>query len=131
MNFKLWLKENDQPKIGININDKHQPFTKQIMAGEKTIETRDTPSLNPYVNKKVGIIRTGKGPATLVGYATFNKPKFYNNENEFKKDQDKHLVDKDSPYNISNKGKWGYPITNPQKTTEKIITSKGIIARKI
>ena len=104
MNFKLWL-ENIEPEIGININNKYQPFTKQILNGQKTIETRSKPTLNPYVNQKVGIIKTGQGPATLVGYVTFGKPKFYKNEKEFNKDHNKHLVDKNSPYYISNTGK--------------------------
>ena len=131
MNFKLWIEANNTASMGININDKHQPFTKQILDGHKTIETRNKPTLNPYVNQKVGIIRTGQGQATLVGYATFGKPKFYKNEKEFNKDYKKHLIDKNSPYYISNNGKWGYPIINPEKTKERTITSKGIVARKI
>jgi hypothetical protein len=130
--FKLWLENKDQEiTIGININDKHQPFTKQIIDGHKTIETRNKPTLSPYVNKTVGIIRTGKGPSTLVGYATIGEPKFYKNKKEFDKDYNKHLVDKNSPYYITNQGKWGYPLLNVKKTKEKPISSKGIISRKI
>ena len=65
--------------IGININDKHQLFTEQILNGSKTIETRSSKSLHPYIGKMVGIIRTGKGKATLVGYITIKAVKKYCN----------------------------------------------------
>jgi len=55
--------------LGININCKHQDFIAQILSGEKIIETRNTPSLNPYIGQKIGLIRTGQGKATLEGYA--------------------------------------------------------------
>lgn len=130
LNFKLWFESEDISK-GININDSEQPFTTQILNGEKTIETRNSPSLHPYVGKKVGIIRTGVGQATLVGYAVVGKPKFYNNEQEFDKDYSKHLVSKDSDYYITEKGKWGYPLEDVQGTNPYAIKSRGIIARKI
>ena len=53
----------EEVSTGININDKTQPFTDQILHGQKTIETRNTPTLHPHVGKRVGIVRTGKGPA--------------------------------------------------------------------
>ena len=130
LNFKLWL-ESEDVSMGININDSEQPFTTQILNGEKTIETRNSPSLHPYVGKKVGIIRTGIGPATLVAYVVIGKPKFYNNEQEFDKDFNKHLVSKDSTYYISEKGKWGYPLEDVQSINPYTIKSIGIIARKI
>ncbi len=130
MNFKLWL-ESEIPTKGININDSDQPFTSQILSGKKTIETRIKPSLHPYVNKRVGIIRTGTGPATLVGYATIGTPVFYKNETEFNKDYKKHLVGKNSVHYIGENGKWGYPLKDVQKIPEKKITSLGIVARKL
>jgi hypothetical protein len=130
MNFKEWLLTEDSV-MGININDSKSPFTTQILNKQKTIETRTSPSLHPYVGKKVGIIRTGVGPATLVGYTTIGEPKFYKNEKEFDKDYDKHLVTKKSPFYITEKGKWGYPLHNVKKIPESIIKSKGIVARTI
>lgn len=129
--FKIWLENQDPASIGININDKFQQFTKQILDGHKTIETRNSPSLNPYVNQRVGIIRTGKGQAALVGYATIGEPIFYKHKKEFDRDFDKHLVGKDSPFYITNQGKWGYPLLDVEKTKERPIFSKGIIARQI
>lgn len=130
LNFKIWFESEDISK-GININDSEQPFTTQILNGEKTIETRNSPSLHPYVGKKVGIIRTGIGQATLVGYVVIGKPKFYNNEQEFDKDYNKHLVSKDSDYYITEKGKWGYPLEDVQSINPHEIKSRGIVARKI
>ena len=113
--------------IGININDKHQSFTEQIIAGDKTIETRNSKSLHPYINKVVGIIRTGKGKATLVGYTKIKEAKKYNNN--FDKDYNKHLVAPDSPYYGQNK--WGYILVDSFRCKPKLISSRGIISRKI
>lgn len=113
--------------IGININDKHQDFTDQILSGAKTIETRNSKSLHPYIGKQVGIIRTGKGKATLVGYTTIKETKkYYNN---FDLDYNKHLVSTDSPYHGQNK--WGYILVDSFRCEHKLITSRGIISRKI
>jgi hypothetical protein len=120
------------PSIGININDAGQNFTEQIVAGDKTIETRDTDSLRPYVGKRVGIVKTGVGPATLVGYATIGEPVVYNNATEFRADQDKHLVAEGSQFDIKEGGvKYGYPLTNVESVTPTSVTSQGIVARKI
>ena len=117
--------------IGININDNDQPFTELIMSGEKTIETRKASSLHPYVGKRVGVIRTGKGKAMLVGFITIGDPIRYNTEEEFRRDEIKHHVKKGSKYDIDDCGKWGYLIINPVKVKPKYINTKGIVARKI
>lgn len=80
------------PRMGININDKHQDFTGQILRGEKTIETRNTHSLKPYVGQRVGLISTGIGPATLVGYATVGEPTRYETPEHFAEDYSRHRV---------------------------------------
>jgi hypothetical protein len=105
--------------VGININDKDQPFTMQILNGTKTIETRNTNSLKPYINKTVGIIRTGKGQAMLVGYLTIGNPVFYQTKEQFDKDYNKHLVSPSSPLYITNQGKFGYPLSNVTPTKPK------------
>ena len=117
--------------IGININDKYYPFTDLIFSGIKTIETRKTPSLNAYIGRRVGIIRTGKGKAMLVGFVTIGEPIHYQSEKHFRSDETKHCVTKGSQYDIDNTGKWGYPIVNPVKIKPIHIISKGIVARKI
>lgn len=122
-----------EAKMGININDKIQDFTGQILRGEKTIETRNTNSLKPYIGQKVGIIRTGKGKALLVGFCTLGEPKLYHNEKDFRKDEDKHLVEKGSKYDIQKDGiKYGYPIYDVVELKEPIlIKTKGIKARRL
>lgn len=117
--------------MGININDKHQPFTEQIINGLKNIETRNTRSLDPYIGTTVGIVRTGKGKAILVGTCTIGEPVFYGSESDFDIDYNRHLVGKESPYYISAKGKWGYPVTNVKSIDPVEINSRGIIARNI
>ena len=129
--FKEYILEN--VSIGININDKIQDFTGQILRGDKTIETRNKNSLRSYIGRKVGIIRTGKGKAYLVGYCTIGEPKVYESEREFRKDFDKHLVEKGSKFDIPEGGiKFGYPLYDVVRLDEpKLITSKGIISRKL
>jgi hypothetical protein len=133
MNFKDFLFFMETVEMGININDKIQDFTGQIMRGEKTIETRKTNSLKSYIGKRMGIIRTGRGRAYLVGYATIGNPKIYKNEKQFRKDYDKHRVEKGSPYDIEEGGvKWGYPLSNIEKLeVPREVSSRGIIARKL
>jgi hypothetical protein len=117
--------------IGININDKNYPFTELIFSKNKTIETRKTKSLHPYIGKRVGIVRTGKGKAMLVGFATIGEPIRYDTKEEFRRDENKHCVHTGSEYDIGNDGKWGYPIIDPVRITPKHINSKGIVARQI
>lgn len=118
-------------KMGININDSTQPFTAQILSGEKTVETRRTDSLRPYVGRRVGLVRTGVGPAMLVGYATVGKPIRYEDRSEFLEDYGRHRVAAGSPHDCGPNGKWGYPLTDVEATAPRPVTSRGIVARKI
>ena len=119
--------------MGIHINDKLQDFTGQIIRGEKTIETKFKPTLNQYVGKRVGIIKTGTSkkvkPAKsyLVGSAVIGDPVIYHNEEEFDKDYDKHLVDKNSKFYIKHgKVKYGYPLLDVKKIepVELVLTDR-------
>ena len=124
--------DTEEPTVGININDSKQNFTAEILSGNKTIETRDSNSLKSFIGQEVGLIRTGKGKAEVVGYATVGEPVVYNNRAEFKKDQSKHLVKTGSDYDIrTGKTKYGYPLTNVRKVSPFPVTSKGIVSRKI
>jgi hypothetical protein len=136
ISFKDFFLES---KIGININDFFHDFTGQILRGEKTIETRDAfskkpekASLHPYIGREVGIIRTGKGKAFLVGKATIGNPVVYHNREEFDKDYSKHLVSPDSEYYIKQgRNKIGYPLLDvtPLKPTQVI--ARGIVSRRV
>lgn len=55
---------------GIFINDRHARFTEMILDEAKLYETRTRRTLHRLVGQRVAIIRTGKGPAQIVGYAT-------------------------------------------------------------
>jgi SAM-dependent methyltransferase len=122
---------NPRQLMGININDSTQDFTGQILRGEKTIETRSTRSLDPYIGNRVGIIRTGVGKATLVGYATVGEPVFYDSVAKFRRDQSKHLVAPGSAFDIKDRLRYGYPLMQVEPITPKLVQSKGIVARKL
>jgi hypothetical protein len=121
----------DKVTRGININDKVQPFTDQILTGKKTIETRRKNSLRPYVGKKVGIIRTGKGQAMLVGFAVIGEPIFYGTKAEFSADFARHQVGDKSKFRFKRGGKFGYPLTSVTRCKPQPVFSRGIIARKL
>ena len=117
--------------MGININDSTQDFTGQILRGEKTIETRSTRSLDPYIGERVGIVRTGVGKATLVGYATVGEPVSYDSVAKFRRDYDKHLVAPGSAFDMKDRLKYGYPLMQVESVEPREIESRGIVARRI
>ena len=117
--------------MGININDCTQDFTGQILRGEKTIETRSTRSLDPYIGERVGIVRTGVGKATLVGYATVGEPVVYDSVAKFRRDYDKHLVAPGSAFDMKDRLKYGYPLMQVESVEPREIESRGIVARKV
>lgn len=114
---------------GININDKTFPFTELILEGMKTIETREGTSLSSVIGQRVGIIRTGRGPATLVGYVDVTGVIEYDRET-FRKDYGRHLVEEGSLYDIKEK-KFGYILANPVRCTPTPVTARGIVIRNI
>lgn len=115
---------------GININCKKQAFTDEILNGSKTVETRNSHSLRPYVGKRVGIVRTGKGRAMLVGFCTIAAEIFYADHDAFQLDYDRHLVADGSFYDCQ-KSKYGYILTDVVACDPVPIFSKGIVAREI
>ena len=117
--------------MGININDKAQAYTSQILDGTKVIETRRTQSLRPYIGKRVGIVRTGVGKATLVGYATVGEPVWYGTPAQFRADYSRHLVAAGSPHDCDHAGKWGYPLLDVIACEPEPVTSRGIVARQL
>jgi len=116
---------------GVNINDGDAPYTDMIMAGVKTVETRASRSLDSVVGKRVGIIRTGQGKATLVGYATIGEPYCYPNVDEFRRDYQRHRVQPGSRFDCGGVGKWGYPLTNVERTQERTIERRGNVLRRL
>jgi hypothetical protein len=121
----------DKVTRGININDKAQSFTDQILTGKKTIETRRKNSLRPYIGQRVGLIRTGKGQAMLVGFAVIGEPIFYGTKAEFSADFARHQVGDKSKFRFKRGGKFGYPLTMVTRCKPQPVFSRGIIARKL
>jgi hypothetical protein len=121
--------------MGININDSQQSFTGQILRCEKSVETRSTRSLDAYIGRVVGIVRTGVGPATLVGYATLGAPILYPSAAAFDADASKHLVSVGNTHHISASStgvKWGYPVSNVTSLKKPVrINTRGIVSRRI
>lgn len=127
---------------GININDSKQDFTSQILSGAKTVETRKARwsrnqgkyigSLDSLIGKRVALVRTGKGKATIVGYATVGTPTVYKNKDEFDKAYKKHLVSSESDYYIDGV-KLGYPLTDvvAAETQRQIYSNDGRAFRSI
>ena len=115
----------------ININCKYEPFVDCILDGIKTIETREKNTLKSLVGQRVGIIKTGCGKAKLCGYVTISNVIKYNTENEFRIDENKHLVKEGSKYDIGTKGKYGYVLSNPERCRERDVFSRGIVIRNI
>jgi hypothetical protein len=124
------LNKSGEP-LGINIAvDKNgTDYADLIVSGTKKFESRETASLKPYVGKRVGIVRTGAGPAEVIGSVEIGRP-IEVNEKQFNQLRDQHLVAEDSSFNIK-KGqtKFLYPMMNPIPTPAQKVTSKGIVAR--
>ena len=126
------LNKSGEP-LGINIAvDKNgTDYADLIVSGTKKFESRETASLKPYVGKRVGIVRTGAGPAEVIGSVEIGQP-IEVNEKQFNQLRDQHLVAEDSSFNIK-KGqtKFLYPMMNPISTPAQKVTSKGIVARAV
>lgn len=106
------------PIVGINIRDDNIGinYAELICKGIKTIETRNTNSLKPYINQRVRIIRTGikNHKAQIIGEVTIGEPKIYYNKLEFISDYNKHFVPQESKFSIKeNSIKYGYLLINP------------------
>ena len=116
-------------KYGININCDSQDFVRQILDGDKTIETRPNRNLSKLIGQRVALVMTGRkakrlygGPAVL-GYATIESVKEYTEDN-FHDDDSKHLV-AGGEYDIKSGGKkYGYILTDVEEC-EPYVAQKG------
>lgn len=104
-------------KTGMKIDDSDCPWTDWILDGIKTIETRRKPSLRPHLGKRIGVIRTGRGAATLLGYVTILAEKEYGSLAEFVADTEKHRVRTESPEFRFAGPRFGYLLGNPSRTS--------------
>jgi hypothetical protein len=120
-------------QIGVNVrNDGDNRYADLIVDGEKTMESRDSDSLRPYVGKTVGIVRTGEGRAKLIGSVTIGEPRQVN-EQEFRRLATEHLVPEGSAFDIKpGSKKFLYPLTNAKRfDDERDVESQGIVARSV
>ena len=119
--------------IGVNVrSDSGVDYAGLIVGGIKTLETRRTDSLRPWVGQRVGIVRTGRGAAQLVGYAVILEPIVMGHA-EFRQADGRHLVPAGSTFDAQiGEVKYCYPVQNPERlATPEPVTSRGIIARRI
>ena len=121
---------------GIYINDSTQKFTDQILKGDKTVETRNKPTLDRFIGQRVGIIRSGRGKSVVVGYATIGDRIDYPTEKSFRADEKRHKVKKGSKFDT--KGvKYGYELLdvaeepNPYGVVESKSRQHALIAHSI
>tara|TARA_R110002072_G_scaffold110013_1_gene237463 strand:- start:371 stop:766 length:396 start_codon:yes stop_codon:yes gene_type:complete len=121
-------------RLGINVRaDGPTDYATLIVSGHKLWESRRTRSLDPYVGKRVGIVRTGAARATVVGSAIIGAA-IAANEKQFNELRSEHLVPIGSTFDIE-KGatKYLYPLVDCKQIKQRPVPkgSLGIIARKI
>jgi len=118
--------------IGINVRNTDVPFADLIVDGFKTIETRESKSLHPYVGKRVAIVRTGQGKAFAIGEVTITGYSWTNSKATFDSYWDEHLVTQGSFFYIKeSKGKYLYFLENAVRYETPIAVGKGIVARQL
>ena len=120
--------------IGINIRtDKGAgiDYAGAILAGEKTLESRATDSLRPWVGRRVAIVRTGAGPAHAIGtvriVAGWKVP-----APVFRMLESFHLVPQYSQFDVAPSGeKWVYLLVEPHEFAVPHAVAAGIVARQV
>ena len=119
--------------IGVNVNqDGKNQYADKIVDGEKTLETRTSDSLRPYVGKRVAIVRTGDGPAKAIGAVTIGEPIKVTTQKQFDQYRDQTLIPKDSKFDIApGQTKYLYPLENPVRYSDERDVGQGIVARKV
>jgi hypothetical protein len=121
------------PEIGINVASDIKAGAKYadlIVDGQKTLESRDTDSLRPYVGRRVAIVRTGEGQAKAIGAATIGEPILVDAK-KFRELQNQHLVPEGSKFDIKGGNKYLYPIIDPERFGTEQEVGKGIVARRV
>jgi predicted transcriptional regulator len=119
--------------IGVNVNqDGENQYADKIVDGKKTLETRTSDSLRPYVGKRVAIVRTGDGPAKAIGAVTIGEPIKVTTQKQFDQYRDQTLIPKDSKFDIApGQTKYLYPLENPVRYSDERDVGQGIVARKV
>ena len=119
--------------MGINVASDRKAgihYADLIVDGKKTIETRNSDTLRPYVGKRVAIVRTGAGPAKAIGEVTIGEP-MVANKAKFRAMQSKHMVPEGSMFDITTPTKHLYPLHSPVRYDDERDVGHGIVSRKV
>ena len=122
-----------KPPMGINVASDTKAglrFADMIVDGHKTLESRNSDTLRPYVGKRVAIVRTGEGKAKAIGEVTVGEPKVVN-QRQFRAMEDEHRVPKGSRFDINTPTKHLYPMHDPVRYEEERDVGHGIVSRQV
>ena len=122
-----------KPPMGINVASDTKAglrFADMIVDGHKTLESRNSDTLRPYVGKRVAIVRTGEGKAKAIGEVTVGEPKVVN-QKQFRAMEDEHKVPKGSRFDINTPTKHLYPMHDPVRYEEERDVGHGIVSRQV
>ena len=120
---------------GINIQC---PFSHMLINGDKCVETRSYSLPKKYEGEELALIETpgksGKFKARIIGTITFSHSFQYSNEEDWRRDYNRHLVEPDNKIYgwKDSKDKYGWVVSDvikfdePQPAPEK----KGIVFTK-
>ena len=116
-----------------NCNDARKNWTSLILAGSKSVATRNTASLGSLVGQRVGLIRTGCGKAQLVGFVTVSGVIDYKDERAFRRDYSRHHVPPDLRGFEWSGRKVGYLLKDPEAIEPKLLPAscRGIVIRHL
>ena len=108
---------------GINIQF---PISNLIADGFKTVETRTYPIPKNYLNQEMYLVETpgkrGKFKARAIAIIKFTGCFEYLSKKEFRKDQTRHCVEKESLWDWDEKAKWGWEVKLIKKIPPTEIT---------
>jgi len=133
MRLELMGKAKGGSVMGVNVasDRKHNlNYADLIVDGHKTIESRNSDTLRPYVGKRVAIVRTGAGKAKAIGEVTIGEP-IVANKKQFRNMESHHLVPEGSTFDIKTPTKHMYPLSDPVRYDEERDVGHGIISRKV
>lgn len=109
----------------IHVNAKEGDYAAMICNGWKCIETRNSRTLDRFIGHRVGIIRTGCGPAVLVGFVYVTGCIIYQTAEAFKADADRHVIPSGSVYDFRpGHVKYGYTLYSPVMLQRPIILGR-------
>lgn len=119
--------------MGVNVASDRKAgrsYADLIVDGQKTLESRNGDSLRPYVGKRVAIVRTGEGKAKAIGEVTIGEPMVVNSK-QFRELEHRHMVPKNSTFDINTPTKHLYPLHNPERYDQEREVGHGIVSRKV